>query len=351
MDPDSIPRSIILILILIVGAGFFSGTETAYSNLSRVRLMSWSEDGRAGARRALKILDSFDKTIITLLIGNNVLHVIITALATVLAIHLAGAVYGPVLSTVIITLLVFIFSETIPKNIAKVRADEWACAVSLPMQVLLWVLTPVAWLFMGLGFVVKKVFRSKDDGPTMTEDEFHTMIETIEDEGGLEADESELIQKTVEFTDRTVREVLTPRVHMVGLNILDDDETNFGVILEEKYSRLPVYEKDLDHIRGILNTKQYLHSKLANPAGFPDIEELMAEPYYIRPDMGLHELVEEMRSRKMHIAIVQDEWGGTEGMVTLEDLLEELVGDIWDEDEEAEKEETVKEEAEEVSGS
>ena len=164
------------------------------------------------------------------------------------------------------------------------------------------------------------------------------MVETIESEGGLEAEESELIQSAVEFTERTVREVMTPRVHMVGLDLEDSAEEQYEVILDEKYSRLPVYEGDLDHIVGILNTKVYLQLKLTQPDSFPDVRGLMAEPYYIEPDMGLHALVDEMRRRQMHMAIIRDEWGGTEGMVTLEDLLEELVGDIWDEDEAAEAE-------------
>ena len=338
MDPDSIPRSIILILFLFLLGAFFSGTETAYSNASRVRLLSWAEDGRRGARRALKILDQFDKTLITLLIGNNVAHVVITALATVMAIDLAGEIKGPIFATVIITLLVFIFAETLPKNIAKVRADEWAAGVSGILLGIIWLLTPVAWIFMGLSFVVKKLFKNKDDGPSMTEDEFHTMVETIESEGGLEAEESELIQSAVEFKDRTVREVMTPRVHVVGLDLSLPPEAQFAVIMEHKYSRLPVFEGDLDHIAGILNTKLYLQLKLEAPGTFPDVRALMAEPYYILPSMSLHSLVEEMRRRKMHMAIIQDEWGGTEGMVTLEDLLEELVGEIWDEDEEQEAE-------------
>ena len=334
MDPDSIPRSIITILILILVGGFFSGSETAYSNCSRVRLMAWADDGKKSAARALSILDKFDKAIITLLIGNNVIHVIATALATILAVFLAGTTSGPVLATVIMTLLVFIFSETIPKNIAKARADQFACGVSGILWALMWLLTPIDWFFMTMSNGLKKLFHTEDDGPSMTEDEFHTMIESIEDEGGLEAEESELIQSAVDFSDRTVGEVITPRVHMIGLDLEEDDATCFQTILDEKYSRLPVYEGDLDHIVGVLNTKIYLQEKLKAPDTYPDIRSLMSEPFYIDKSMTLHALVEEMRRRQAHLAIIRDEWGGTDGMVTLEDLLEELVGDIWDEDEE-----------------
>ena len=354
MDPDSIPRSIftlaaavgstpagtdivrsvLLILLLILTGGFFSASETAYSNCSHVRLLSWAEDGRKSARRALTILDSFDKAIITLLIGTNVIHVLATSAATLLCVRLMNEVHGPIVATVVVTLLVFIFGEMIPKSIGKVRADSCACAFSGILAALMWLLTPVDWLFLSVGNGLKKLFHTEEEGPSMTEDDFQSIIESIEDEGVLEADESDLIQSAVEFTDRTVSEILTPRVHMIGLDLTDDDETNFDLIIQEKYSRLPVYEDNMDHIVGVLNTKQYLQAALQSPLKKASIREIMAEPYFITPSMGLHELVNEMRRRKNHLAVIQDEWGGTMGMVTLEDLLEELVGEIWDEDEE-----------------
>ena len=288
-------------------------------------------------------MDKFDKAIITLLIGNNVAHVLATSSATVLAIYLAvkawgektGQALGPVLATVVLTLLIFIFGETIPKTIAKERCDECACAFSGILRLLMIVLTPLDIIFMGLGKGLKKLFHT-EDGPAITEDDFQTMIETIEDEGGLEADESELIQSAVEFTDRTVLEVITPRVRMIGLDLDDDEETIVQKIMDEKYSRLPVYEGDMDHIVGILNTKVYLQKRIEDRSTLPDIRKMMVPPYEINEHMGLYALVDEMRRRKMHIAIVRDAWGGTLGMVTLEDLLEELVGDIWDEDEKRE---------------
>ena len=352
MDPDSIPRSMLLlaggfpagyfVLLLLIGA-FFSGTETAYTNLSRVRLMAWADDGKKSASRALTVLEKFDKAIITLLIGNNVAHVVATSLATVLAIYFAvkawgetsGQAAGPAIATVVMTLLIFIFGETIPKNIAKERCDECACAFSGILRMLMILFTPLDLIFMGLGKALKKLFHT-EDGPAITEDDLQTMIETIEDEGGLEADESELIQSAVEFTDRTVLEVLTPRVHMVGLDLDDDEETIVQKIMEEKYSRLPVYEGDMDHIVGILNTKVYLQKRIEDRSVLPDIRSMMVAPFDIDEHMGLYALVNEMRRRKMHIAIVKDAWGGTLGMVTLEDLLEELVGEIWDEDEKKE---------------
>jgi len=334
LDPD--PRSYLIILLMVLAGGFFAAAETAYASCSRIRLMSWADDGKKSAQRALKVLDKFDKAIITLLIGNNAVHVVATSLAAVAAIRLTSPALGPVLATVVMTLLIFILSETIPKNIAKARCDSFACGASGILLFLMILLTPVDLLFMGLGRILKALFPPKNEEQSMTEEDFTSMIETIEDAGGLEADESELIQSAVEFTDRKVSEILTPRVRMVGLNLNDSEETNWHKILEVKYSRLPVYRGDLDHIVGILNTKQYLQARLASPATPPNIRRMMVKPFLIEGNMGLHALVEEMRRRKMHMAIVRDRFGGTDGMVTLEDLLEELVGDIRDEDEKEE---------------
>ena len=355
MDPDGIPRCIVaaaqdlapisellpqflLVALLFILGGFFSGSETALSNCNRVRLRARAEDGDAGAAGVLKILDRFDKAIITLLIGTNVIHVIATASATLLAIELLGGQYGPATATVIMTLLVFIFSETIPKSIAKANSDRFAIAISGVLYMLMFILTPIALLFMGFGNLAKYIFRAKQDEPTMTEDDFHSMLESIEDEGVLEADESELIQSAMEFKDTTVEEVLTPRVHIVGIDIEETPEKIRQKILEEKFSRMPVYRHDNDHIIGILNTKIYLQQLLTTRTEQVRVEELMTEPYFVSQNMCVHPLIEELRRRKTHIAIVRDKWGGTLGMVTMEDLLEELVGDIWDEDEVAEAE-------------
>ena len=266
MDTDSIPRSILIILALILVSGFFAGAETAYANCSRIRLKAWADDGKKSASRALTVLDKFDKAIITLLIGNNVAHVLATSSATVLAIYLAvkawgektGQALGPVLATVVLTLLIFIFGETLPKTIAKERCDECACAFSGILRLLMIVLTPLDIIFMGLGKGLKKLFHT-EDGPAITEDDFQTMIETIEDEGGLEADESELIQSAVEFTDRTVLEVITPRVRMIGLDLDDDEETIVQKIIGP-------YCRDPEH-QGL---SAEAHRGPEHPPGYPE---------------------------------------------------------------------------------
>lgn len=328
MLEDTIPRSI-LVLVLVLLGGFFAGSETALSNCNRVRMKSRAEDGEAGPARVEKILTRFDKALVTILVGNNVVHVLATSTATVLAILWFEA-YGTLISTVVMTLVVFIFSETIPKNFAKANADAFAIGVSGPLYALMVVLTPVAAVFTAMSNGLKKLFRANEDEVAMTEDDFKSMIETIEDEGALESEESELIQSALEFSDLTAYNVLTPRVHITGIDLSDSEEVNREKIRQTTLSRLPVYDPDLDHIVGILNTKAYLLQVLQT--GACDIAALMAQPYTAPATVDIYTLFQEMCKRKQHMVIILDEWGGTLGLVTMEDILESLVGDIWDGD-------------------
>ncbi len=328
MLDDTIPRSI-LVLVLVLLGGFFAGSETALSNCNRVRMKSRAEDGEAGPARVEKILTRFDKALVTILVGNNVVHVLATSTATVLAILWFGS-YGTLISTVVMTLVVFIFSETIPKNFAKANADAFAIGVSGPLYALMVVLTPVAAVFTAMSNALKKLFKGNEDEVAMTEDDFKSMIETIEDEGALESEESELIQSALEFSDLTAYNVLTPRVHITGIDLSDPEEVNREKIRQTTLSRLPVYDPDLDHIVGILNTKAYLLQVLQT--GSCDIAGLMAKPYTAPATVDIYTLFQEMCKRKQHMVIILDEWGGTLGLVTMEDILESLVGDIWDEE-------------------
>lgn len=331
MNDDAIPRCILIVVLVLLG-GFFAGSETAFSNCNRIRIKSRAEDGEASAKRVEKVLTKFDKALVTLLIGNNVVHVLATSSATVLAIQWFGA-YGSLLSTVIMTLVIFIFSETIPKNIAKANSDRFAEAVSGILYGLMVLLTPVAACFTALSNGLKKLFASKGSEPAMTEDDFKSMIETIEDEGALESEESELIQSALVFSDTTVYDVLTPRVRITGIDRRDNAEIYQEKIRQATFSRLPVYDPDMDHIVGILNTKTYMLHLLRN--GECRLEDVMSEPYFVPPTMDVHTLFQEMCKRKHHMAVVLDEWGGTLGLVTMEDILESLVGDIWDEEQES----------------
>jgi len=326
---DIIPRCILVFALVLLG-GFFAGSETAFSNCNRVRMKSRMEDGEPGPARVEKILTQFDKALVTLLIGNNVVHVLATSTATVLAVSWSKA-YGSLVSTIVMTLVIFVFSETIPKNFAKANSDSFAIAVSGVLYVLMVLLTPVAAVFTLISNALKKLLASGAEEPAITEDDFKSMIETIEDEGALESEESELIQSALEFSDITAYNVLTPRVHIIGIDLKDPEEVNREKIRQANLSRLPVYDPDLDHIVGILNTKTYLLRLLKN--GACPIEDVMSKPYTVSANTDIYSLFQEMSHRKQHMAIVLDEWGGTLGLVTMEDILEELVGDIWDEEE------------------
>lgn len=330
---DIIPRSILVILLVLLG-GFFAGAETALSNCNRVRMKSRMEDGESGPARVEKILTRFDKALVTILVGNNVVHVLATSTATLLAVYWFGP-YGSVYSTVVMTLAIFILSETIPKNFAKANSDAFAIGISGPLYALMVLLTPVSAIFTAISNGLKKLFRTSGEEPTMTEDDFKSMIEAIEDEGALESEESELIQSALEFTDITAYNVLTPRVRITGIDLGDSEEVNREKLRRTPLSRLPVYDPDLDHIVGILNTKAYLLQLLKT--GSCSIRELMVEPYAVPASVSIYDLFQEMSLRKQHMAIILDEWGGTLGLVTMEDILESLVGDIWDGDGDREK--------------
>mgnify|MGYP004507964199 CR=1 FL=1 len=328
MNDDTLPRCIYIIILVLLG-GFFAGSETAFSNCNRVRIKSRADDGDATAKRIDKILNQFDKALVTLLIGNNVIHVLATSTATVLAIQWFGS-YGSLISTVVMTLAIFIFSETIPKNVAKANSEAFAGAVSGILYLMMVVLTPVAFCFTLLSNGLKKIFSSKKNEPSITEDDFKSMIETAEDEGVITGSESELIQSALEFSDITVHDVLTPRIHITGIDLRDEPEVCQERIRQASFSRLPVYDRDMDHIVGVLSTKTYMLKLLQT--GTCRVEDVMNEPYTVSLDANIHTLFEEMRKRKQHMAIVLDEWGGTLGLVTMEDILESLVGDMWDED-------------------
>ncbi len=323
---DIIPRSILVILLVLLG-GFFAGAETALSNCNRVRMKSRMEDGERGPARVEKILTRFDKALVTILVGNNVVHVLATASATMLAVHWFGP-YGSLYSTIVMTLAIFILSETIPKNFAKANSDAFAIGISGPLYALMVLLTPISAIFTAISDLLKKLFHTSGEEPSMTEDDFKSMIEAIEDEGALESEESELIQSALEFSDITAYSVLTPRVRITGIDLGDSEEVNQEKLRKTTLSRLPVYDPDLDHIVGILNTKAYLLQLLKT--GRASIRELMVEPYTAPANVGVYDLFQEMSLRKQHMAIILDEWGGTLGLVTMEDILESLVGDIWD---------------------
>lgn len=322
----------VLIVFLIFMSAFFSATETAFSSVNRIRLKNYAADGNKRAAKTLKIADDFDRALSAILIGNNVVNIASASIGTLIFSNLLGD--GPTavtLSTLVMTVVVLIFGEVLPKSLAKENPERFALAVTTVLYALIVLLTPFTALLVGLKKLVTKFFKTKDSAPSVTEEELKYIIEEIEDEGVLEEQESELVQSALEFDDITVDEILTPRVDVAAVNINDPPEKLLEAFREGSRSRLPVYEKTIDSIIGIINAKAFLNAYLQNPE--VSVRSLLQETLFVPPTKKISMLLKEMQRKKLQLAIVVDQYGGTIGIVTVEDILEELVGEIWDEDE------------------
>lgn len=333
MDTNIIYSIIIAVLIAI--SAFCSCSETVYSCASAVRLKRWADEGNKKAKRALRIVNNYDRALTAILIMNNIVNLSCSALATLLFLNIFPT-YGAAISTGVITLLVLIFGEIIPKCLGKEKCDKLALSVSGILNAMIFVLTPLIYLFIGIKKLALKLFSVKGDDPTVTEDELKYIVEEIEEQGILEKQESEMVRSVLEFDETTVVEVLTPRVDVIALNINDDHNKIMKVIREHRFSRIPVYEDTIDHIVGILHTWDYLDTVASGKKA--KLRELISPAQFIFQTQNLSSVLSEFRRRRLHIAVVTDEYGGTLGIVTMEDLLEEIVGEIWDEDEEIETE-------------
>ena len=288
--------------------------------------------GSKKAKTALFIAENYDRTLTTILIGNNIVNIGASSIATLLFVKLFGP-SGAAISTAVMTILILIFGEVLPKSFAKESSEKFALAFSRPLRILMTVFWPVVFLFIQLKKVAKHISPIKEEEtPTVTEQELKFIVESIEDEGVLEKQESELVQHALEFDEKTVQEVLTPRVDMTTLDIEDDLQTNIGLVLTERFSRIPVCRGTSDRIIGILHTKDLLEALVRGDA--IDLASMVQPAFFVYKTKKLSSLLTDFKRNKTHVAIVTDDYGGTVGMVTMEDLLEELVGDIWDEDEE-----------------
>lgn len=327
----------IVIGLLILCSSFFSCIETAFSCVSTARLKNEESKGNKKARNALFITENFDKALTTILIGNNVVNLGCSSLATVLCMNIFQN-FAAAISTGLTTILVLTFGEIIPKCIGKEKSEAVALNTAIILKGLMIVLTPLSFLFIAIKTGALKLLNIRNDSPTVTEDELKYIIEHSENEGVLEEEESEMVQSALEFDEKSAFEVLTPRVDMLALDIDDDFETNKNKILTERYSRVPVYKENLDNILGILYTRDYLEELIEEKT--PDIKLLINDAFFTYKSRKLSALMNDLRKNQVNMAIVTDEYGGTLGIVTMEDLIEEIVGEIYDEDEDIEKEYT-----------
>lgn len=319
-------------LLCVVLSAFFSAAETAFSAVNKVRLRAMAEDGDRRAARALGIAEDYERTLSVILIGNNIVNISASSVATVAATQWLGA-SGAAIATVVTTVLILTFGEILPKGFAKENADRFALSVAGVLSMLIRVISPAAWFFVKLQGLASRL-TGGGNSPLVTEEELRTIIETGKEEGLLDEQRSELMRSALQFDDTTVQEVLTPRVDLVAIDADSDADSIRNTVLAERFSRIPVYEKDMDHIIGVLQTRDYLEALLKTPE--PCVRELLTQPLFAHKTQPIAALLAKFKRERRHIAVVVDDYGGTMGIVTMEDLLEELVGEIYDEDEDEE---------------
>ena len=327
MDSDSWIKTILL-LIMIAFSALFSASETAFTSLNKIRLKMMADDGNRKANLALLLAEDYDKLLSTVLIGNNIVNIAATSIATVLFIDLIrNESLGSTVSTVVMTIVVLIFGEVSPKSIAKEAPEKVACFVALFLKFLMVVFTPFVAFFSAWKKMLKKVFHlDKDD--TITGDELINIVDEAESGGGLDEQESDLIRSAISFSECPVGDILTPRVDMVAVDKADSVEEIVKIFDESGFSRLPVYDESVDSIVGVIHIRDF--NKYVVSMKQP-LESIIKDTVFVAKQMPISELLKLLQSKKTHMAIVSDEYGGTIGIVTMEDILEELVGEIWDE--------------------
>ncbi|MCR4652405.1 MAG: hemolysin family protein [Eubacterium sp.] len=325
---------LLIIVVCVVISAFFSATETAYTSLNRVRIKALAEDGKKKAKLVRNLLENYDKLLSTILIGNNIVNIAATSVATVICVRKFGEDAGSGISTVIITIVLLVFGEISPKTIAKGSADAFAMGVAGVMQFLMTLMTPLTFVFGLWQKLCMKVFKPKHD-VSVTDEEILMYVKTAEEEGEIDNQESALIHNSIDFNETQAGAILTPRVDLEAVSSDASKEDVAGVFAETGYSRLPVYDEDVDHIIGVIYLKDFYNKIFQNDRTLKSIVRPVIFTTEHRP---IGDLFRELQKKKIHMAVVVDEYGGTLGIVTMEDILEELVGEIWDEHEEVEPE-------------
>ena len=331
MDDGSSMTLWVALVVLVAFSAFFSASETAFSSLNQIRLKSRAEDGDTSAARVLAMAEKYDKLLSTILIGNNIVNIAAASIGTIIFTKMLGAERGATVSTMVLTVVVLIFGEVTPKSLAKEMPETVATAVSPFLNLLLILFTPLTWLFTQWKRLLGHFVHSTEED-TITEGELMTMVSEAENDGELTDRESELIRSAIEFDDVEVEEILTPRVDVIAV---EDDlplEEVAQTFAESGYSRLPVYHDTIDNIIGVVHEKDFYMARLKKET---KLEDLVKPTLYTTGSTQISQLLRTLREQHHHMAVVVDEYGGTEGIITLEDILEELVGEIWDEHDEA----------------
>jgi len=323
----------LVIFIMVCFSAYFSASEIAFNTANKMRLRHAAEDGRKTAKVAYAIVEKFTMSLSAILIGNNLANIAVSTCTTLIVMDLfrENVALASTIATILITIVILIFGEILPKVLTKQNADIVVRVVAIPTRVLTVLLSPFVLIVMALLFVLRKIWGSdhKDDAPTLTEEELVSIIDTIEEEGVIDEEQSDLLQSTLEFSDTTVEKIMTPRIDMTAIDIDDEEEKIVAMLSDStQFSRLPVYEDSIDNVIGVLSLTRYHKATLSQDN--VQIRDLLIKPCKLHKTMKLPAALAKLREAKVHLAIVIDEFGGTLGVVTMEDILEELVGDIWD---------------------
>jgi len=326
---DSILPQIIIMVILVLMSAYFSATETAFSSLNKTRLKALSEKGNKKADLALSLSEQYDKLISTILIGNNIVNIALASLGTVLFVKYYGDM-GATISTVVVTVAVLIFGEISPKSIAKDSPEQFAMFSAPIIKLFIWILTPLNFLFSLWKKLLSKLFKIENSAK-MSQEELLILVDEVEREGSIDTDEGDLLRNAIEFTEQRAEDILTHRVDLEAIPIEADKAEISKVFSETRYSRLLVYKESIDNIIGVIHLKDFYTEN-----GITDkkIEDIIAVPLFVHKSEKISDLLKVLQTNKSHIAVILDEYGGTLGIVTMEDILEELVGEIWDEHDE-----------------
>ena len=319
--------SVIAIVVLVIMSAYFSATETAFTSLNRIRVKNMAGEGNKKAKLVMKLSDEYDKLLSAILIGNNIVNIAMTAIATVLFVGIYGADVGATAATLLITIVVLIFGEITPKNVAKEKPEKFAMFSARIIHFFMILLTPLIVIFSGWKKLISKLFKLDYDN-VITEEELITIVEEAETEGGIGEEQSELIQNAIEFNDLDAWDVLTPRVDLVAIDVSTPEKEIAELFRKPGFSRLPVYEDEIDNILGVLNQKDF-HNEIYGTK--KKVSEYIKQVVFVAGTIKISVLLKKMQQAKTHIAVVVDEYGGTEGIVTMEDIIEELVGEIYDE--------------------
>jgi len=322
--------TIIILILLVFLSAFFSATETAFSSVNKIRLKYLANNGNKRALKTLNLAEDFNPLLNTVLVGNNIVNILSASIATIIFVNYFKN-NGVAISTVVMTVVVLIFGEITPKTLAKSQPEKFAIAVTPLISFFMFILKPLTVIFNGISDVISSIFKTEDSDEFRSE-EFVTMVEEAQEDGDMDEDEADLITNAIEFNDQEVGKVFTPRVDVTSADINESLENIDKMFRESGYSRIPIYEESIDNIIGVLHEKDFYY--LFYKEGKTNIKQILQKPIYTSEHVKISALLKQLQTSKSHMAVVLDEYGGTAGIITMEDVLEEIVGEIYDEHDE-----------------